>query len=78
MAVDNYEHSKPSEEQLARMSAVREGARIYADILDKMLPPGPDKTYVFRQFRTAVMWANVAITRQPNGSARTTNPLPNA
>jgi hypothetical protein len=32
------------------------------------LPPEPDKTYVLRQLRDRAMWANVAITRQPDGT----------
>jgi hypothetical protein len=41
-----------------------------AATLQAALPDGPDKTHVLRLLRTAAMWANVAITRHPDGSPR--------
>jgi hypothetical protein len=60
----------PSVNQKATMTAIREAARVYSDILDKHLPDGPDKTYILRNHRSNAMWANVAITRNPDGSPR--------
>jgi hypothetical protein len=40
------------------------------DVLDQMLPEGPDKTFVMRAHRSNTMWANVAITRLPDGTPR--------
>jgi hypothetical protein len=39
--------------------------------LDNIIPDGPDKTYMLRQLRDCAMWANIAITRNPDGSPRT-------
>ena len=39
--------------------------------LYNIIPDGPDKTYLLRQLRDCGMWANVAITRNPDGSPRT-------
>ena len=65
-----YEYLKPTEDQLARMTRVRAAAKAYSDILDAELPDGPDKTFVLRAHRSNAMWANVAITRLPDGTPR--------
>jgi len=64
-----YDHLKPSDEQIETMDLLREAAASYADVLDT-LPDGPDKTWCIRNHRTTAMWANVAVTRQPDGSPR--------
>jgi hypothetical protein len=73
MSLDSstYEYLKPTDDQLAKMSRVRAAAKAYSDILDSALPDGPDKTFVLRAHRSNAMWANVAITRHPNGAPRT-------
>ena len=38
---------------------------------EALIPDGPDKTYMLRKFREVAMWANIAITRNPDGSPRT-------
>ena len=65
-----YEYLKPTDKQLESMAQVRSAAKAYGDVLDQMLPDGPDKTYVIRKHRENAMWANVAITRQPDGTPR--------
>ena len=66
-----YEYLKPTDEQIASMAKVRAAAKAYSDILEAELPDGPDKTFVVRAHRSNAMWANVAITRQPDGAPRT-------
>ena len=70
MHASTFEYLKPTDEQIEQMRLVREAARFFADLLEKNLPDGPDKTWVIRNHRTTAMWANVAITRQPDGSPR--------
>jgi hypothetical protein len=70
MHASTYEFLKPTDAQIALMSQVRAAAKAYGDVLDQMLPDGPDKTYVIRKHRENAMWANVAITRQPDGTPR--------
>jgi hypothetical protein len=70
MHPSTFEYLKPTDEQIATMSAVRNAAAEYARILDKYLPDGPDKTFVIRAHRSNAMWANVAITRLPDGTPR--------
>jgi hypothetical protein len=65
-----YEFLPPAEDQKAKMSELRAAAKLMGETADKLLPSGPDKTFALRQFRTAVMWMHVAITRQPDGSPR--------
>lgn len=49
---------------------VRAAAKAYCDVQEAEMPDGPDKTFVIRNHRSNAMWANVAITRQPDGSPR--------
>jgi hypothetical protein len=52
------------------MQRARDAAKIYSEVLDVELPDGSDKTHVLRKLRTVAMWANIAITRQPDGAPR--------
>lgn len=65
-----YEYLKPSDAQIAAMAKVRSAAKVYSDALDATLPEGPDKTFIVRNHRANAMWANVAITRLPDGTPR--------
>lgn len=70
MHSSTYEYLKPTDEQVAAMAKVRAAAKAYNDVLDDVLPDGPDKTFVIRAHRSNAMWANVAITRLPDGTPR--------
>lgn len=65
-----FDYLKPKDEQLAIMERVRAAAKAFNDVLAKELPEGPDKTFAIRNHRTTAMWANVAITRLPDGTPR--------
>jgi len=71
MHESTYEYLKPTEAQIAQMARVRAAAKAFNDVLDTELPDGPDKTFVVRAHRSNAMWANVAITRLPDGTPRT-------
>lgn len=70
MHPSTFDYLKPTEAQLARMAIVRTEAANFAATLAREVPDGPDKTYLLRKFREVAMWANVAITRQADGSPR--------
>lgn len=70
MHASTFDYLKPTDEQIEAMGHVRGAAALYANALDRWLPDGPDKTYAVRKLREVAMWANVAITRQPDGSPR--------
>lgn len=70
MHPSTYEYLKPTLEQMDKMSRLREAARIFGEVLEKELPDGPDKTFTIRGHRSNCMWANVAITRLPDGTPR--------
>jgi hypothetical protein len=70
MHASTYEYLKPTDDQVAAMAKVRAAAKEYNDVLDAVLPDGPDKTFVIRAHRSNAMWANVAITRLPDGTPR--------
>lgn len=65
-----FDYLKPTDEQLNTMAASRKAFKELAEALDDLLPEGPDKTHTMRLVRTAAMWANVAITRDADGSPR--------
>ena len=66
-----YEFYKPTDEQIEAMAVVRAAAKVYSEVLEKMLPEGSDKTFVLRAHRSNAMWCNVCITRFPDGTPRT-------
>ena len=70
MHPSTYEYLAPTKEQLFRMRRAREAAKQYGDLLDQVLPDGPDKTFIIRAHRANAMWANVAITRCADGTPR--------
>ena len=70
MHPSTYEYLLPTEAQKERMARVRAAAKAYHDVLDAELPDGPDKTFAIRAHRSNAMWANVAITRLPDGTPR--------
>lgn len=65
-----FDYLAATERQRKTMEAARAAAKICADTFDDLLPDGPDKTYTLRKLREVAMWANVAITRQPDGAPR--------
>jgi hypothetical protein len=65
-----FEYLQPTEYQKQCMAVVRKAAAVYAEVIDKNIPEGPDKTTILRNHRTNAMWANVAITRLPDGTPR--------
>ena len=70
MHIGTFDYLKPTDEQLAKMTSARQAASDYAVAMEQLVPDGPDKTYLLRKFREVAMWANIAITRQPDGSPR--------
>lgn len=65
-----FEYLKPTDEQIEAMSIVRAAAAEFADVVQRNVPEGPDKTYLMRKLREVAMWANIAITRYPEGGPR--------
>lgn len=70
MHPSTFEYLQPTPEQIQQMVTVRAAAKAFADVLEAELPAGPDKSFVLRAHRSNAMWANVAITRQPDGAPR--------
>ena len=67
----SFEYLKPTDEQLMIIDEVRGRFKEFAIYLNDTLPDGPDKTFIMRSLRDIGMWANVCITRNPDGSPRT-------
>lgn len=70
MHESTFQYLKPTEEQIDQMQACREAVGECSKILELNLPEGPDKTYLLRKLREVCMWANIAITRLPDGTPR--------
>ena len=70
MHESTYEYLKPTDDQIETMAKLRSASKAYGDALEGLLPDGPDKTFVIRAHRSNAMWANVAITRQADGTPR--------
>lgn len=73
VTLDNntFKYLKPTDIQMAQMETCRNASDNYARVLETHLLAGPDKTYAIRKLREVAMWANIAITRNPDGSPRT-------
>ena len=65
-----FEYLKPTENQITTMSVARGVVADCAKQLEELVPQGPDRTYLLRKLREVSMWANVAITREADGSPR--------
>jgi hypothetical protein len=65
-----FDSIKPTEAQLLAMQKVRDGAKEFYELLDRVVPDGPDKTFVVRQLMGLVMWANRAVMHRPDGAPR--------
>jgi hypothetical protein len=61
---------EPTFEQRMDMDKGREGFRQLANLLDRLIPDGPDKDHINRLLRSAAMWTNVAIARHEDGTPR--------
>ena len=70
MHLSTFDYLKPTDDQIETMAKVRGECARTARAFEELIPDGPDKTYLLRKFREVAMWANVAITRQPDGSPR--------
>lgn len=70
MHSSTFEYLKPTDAQIDTMARVRQAAKVFCDVLEAELPEGPDKTFTIRAHRSNTMWANVAITRLPDGTPR--------
>lgn len=66
-----FNYLQPTDKQKEDMAIVRAKFMELAFGIDGFIPDGPDKTYLVRKLRECAMWANIAITRQPDGSPRT-------
>jgi len=65
-----FQYLKPTDDQIETMAKVRGDFASCAKAVEALVPDGPDKTYLLRKLREVAMWANIAITRQPDGSPR--------
>lgn len=70
MHPSTFEYLKPTDEQMKTMAVVRQASKDYCAVLERELPAGPDKTFIIRAHRANAMWANVAITREADGTPR--------
>jgi alkylation response protein AidB-like acyl-CoA dehydrogenase len=59
-----------TEYEIERMWVCGEADIDYADTIEHHVPEGQDKTYLLRKLREVAMWANVCITREPDGTPR--------
>lgn len=65
-----FQYLAPSDSQREKMERLRYAAKVFCDVLEAELPDGPDKTFIIRTHRSNAMWANVAITRDADGTPR--------
>ena len=70
LSAGTFAYLQPTDAQKERMERLRTASAVFASLLEEHIPDGPDKTYTLRKFREVAMWANVAVTREADGSPR--------
>ena len=65
-----FGYLNPTAKQKEEMTIARNAAAEYAEVLMSIVPDGADKTYLLRKLREVAVWANIAITRNADGSPR--------
>lgn len=58
---DLFSYHAPTEGQLEKYEAIREGARAFALVIVANTPPSPDQSVAIRKLRESVMTANAAV-----------------
>ncbi len=66
-----FDYLQPTDAQIEHMAKMRAAFAECAGHVMVLVPEGPDRTYLLRKLRECGMWANVAITRLPDGTPRT-------
>ncbi len=61
---DLFTYHKPDEGQIPKYEAIRQQARVMADVIHHCCPPSADRTAAMRQLQDTVMTANRAIALQ--------------
>lgn len=65
-----FSYLQPTADQLDAMGLCRSACANCADVLVQHIPDGADKDHALRLLREVSVWANIAITRNPDGSPR--------
>lgn len=66
-----FEYITPTDDQMMAMHKVRTAFEECSGTVFANVPEGPDRNHLLRKLRECGMWANVAITRNPDGTPRT-------
>jgi hypothetical protein len=67
---DIFDNFTPTFEQADRMRQLRDAAKTYMEAILDLVPEGNDKKLAVLKLRECAMWANVAVTRNEDGSPR--------
>jgi hypothetical protein len=70
MHESTFDYLKPTDAQVDTMAKLRHATKTYCEALEQYMPAGPDRTYAIRKVREVGMWANVAVTRDADGTPR--------
>lgn len=67
---NNFSYHAPKEGQPEKYVTLRDKAKEYAYLLDKLCPPSREKSLAITKLEEAVFWANASIARyMPEGDA---------
>lgn len=59
-----FTYHRPHGDQPERYEEIRNGARLYAEIINRLVPESREKALAMTHLEDAVMWANAAIARR--------------
>lgn len=60
-----FDYHRPNADQVARITAIREGCKTLFDLLNVNVAACPKRTIALRKLEEVLMWANKAIVLEP-------------
>ncbi|KKM12601.1 hypothetical protein LCGC14_1720000 [marine sediment metagenome] len=66
---NNFVYHAPKDNQPAKYNAIRNSAKVLAEVILDLCPESREKSIAFTHLETAVMWANAAIAREKTATS---------
>lgn len=62
---NNFRYHAPKPGQPEKYEALRQQAKMFAQLIENICPDGREKAVAMTNLETALMWANASIARSP-------------
>lgn len=61
---NNFQYHAPKEHRIPDFKIIREQARMFAHVIDNLVPDGREKSLALTNLETVVFWVNAGIARE--------------